>query len=62
MFKAGNGAGPVGGGPSPGAIHAAQAWICNQLHRQAGTKETVISNAGRNFASCFMMFSLLTLK
>jgi len=35
MFKAGNGKGPAGGGPSPGAIHMAQAWIYNQLHRQA---------------------------
>ena len=35
MFKAGNGAGPVGGGASQGAIHMAQAFIYNQLHRQA---------------------------
>jgi len=36
-FKAGNGAGPVGGGPSAGAMHQAQGFIYNQLHRQAGT-------------------------
>jgi len=36
-FKAGNGAGPVGGGPSFGAMHQAQAFIYNQLHRQAAT-------------------------
>jgi MFS transporter, DHA2 family, multidrug resistance protein len=35
MFKAGNGTGPIGGGASPGATHMAQAWIYNQLHRQA---------------------------
>jgi len=34
-FKAGNGAGPVGGGPSQGAMHAAQAYIYQQMHRQA---------------------------
>jgi DHA2 family multidrug resistance protein len=37
LFKAGNGAGPVGGGPSAGAVHQAQAFIYNQLHRQAAT-------------------------
>jgi DHA2 family multidrug resistance protein len=36
-FKAGNGAGPAGGGPSAGAMHQAQAFIYNQLHRQAAT-------------------------
>jgi DHA2 family multidrug resistance protein len=38
-FKAGNGAGVPGGpygGASAGAIHQAQAFIYNQLHRQAG--------------------------
>jgi DHA2 family multidrug resistance protein len=35
MFKAGNGAGPAGGGASFGAIHQAQAFLYNQLHRQA---------------------------
>jgi DHA2 family multidrug resistance protein len=38
-FKGGNGAGVKGGpfgGASPGAIHQAQAFIYNQLHRQAG--------------------------
>jgi DHA2 family multidrug resistance protein len=35
-FKAGNGAGHAGG-PSFGAMHAAQAYIYNQLHRQAAT-------------------------
>jgi DHA2 family multidrug resistance protein len=37
-FKPGNGAGVTGGpfgGASPGAIHQAQAFIYNQLHRQA---------------------------
>jgi len=34
-FKAGNGAGPAGGGPSQGAMHAAQAFLYNQMHRQA---------------------------
>jgi len=34
-FKAGNGTGPVGGGPSLGAMHQAQAYIYNQLHAQA---------------------------
>ena len=37
LFKRGNGTGPVGGGASPGAIHQAQAFIYNQLHRQAAT-------------------------
>jgi DHA2 family multidrug resistance protein len=36
-FSGGNGAGPAGGGPSPGAIHAAQAYFYNQMHRQAAT-------------------------
>jgi DHA2 family multidrug resistance protein len=36
-FKVGNGRGPAGGGASPGAIHAAQGYIYNQLHRQAAT-------------------------
>jgi len=36
-FKAGNGTGPAGGGPSVGAMHQAQGFIYNQLHRQAGT-------------------------
>ena len=36
-FKAGNGAGPVGGGTSAGAMHQAQAFLYNQLHRQAAT-------------------------
>jgi DHA2 family multidrug resistance protein len=38
-FKGGNGAGIPGGpygGASPGAIHQAQGFIYNQLHRQAG--------------------------
>jgi DHA2 family multidrug resistance protein len=35
LFKPGNGTGPIGGGPSPGAVHMAQAWVYNQLHRQA---------------------------
>jgi DHA2 family multidrug resistance protein len=38
-FKAGNGAGPAGGaygGASAGAVHQAQAFIYNQMHRQAG--------------------------
>jgi DHA2 family multidrug resistance protein len=34
-FKGGNGAGPAGGGPSLGAKHAAEAFIYNQMHRQA---------------------------
>jgi DHA2 family multidrug resistance protein len=37
-FKAGNGVGPKGGplgGASQGAIHAAQGYFYNQLHRQA---------------------------
>jgi len=37
LFKAGNGAGPAGGGPSQGAIHAAQGFMYNQLHRQSAT-------------------------
>ena len=40
MFKAGNGAGPSGGpmgGASQGAIHQAQAFFYNQMHRQAST-------------------------
>lgn len=40
LFKAGNGAGVTGGpfgGASGGAIHQAQAFIYNQLHRQAAT-------------------------
>ncbi len=37
MFKSGNGAGPEGGGPSQGALHAGQAFIYNQLHRQSAT-------------------------
>jgi DHA2 family multidrug resistance protein len=40
MFKAGNGRGVSGGpyaGASHGAIHQAQAFIYNQLHRQAAT-------------------------
>jgi DHA2 family multidrug resistance protein len=40
MFKAGNGAGVSGGpygGASQGAIHQAQAFIYNQMHRQAAT-------------------------
>ncbi|HVG27892.1 MAG TPA: DHA2 family efflux MFS transporter permease subunit [Acidobacteriaceae bacterium] len=36
-FKAGNGAVPVGGGASEGALHKAQAFIYSQLHRQAAT-------------------------
>jgi len=36
-FAAGNGTGPKGGGASLGAIHTAQAYIYNQLHRQAAT-------------------------
>ncbi|MEO7030123.1 MAG: DHA2 family efflux MFS transporter permease subunit [Acidobacteriaceae bacterium] len=36
-FSGGNGAGPASGGPSPGAMHAAQAYIYNLLHRQAAT-------------------------
>jgi len=36
-FKPGNGAGPAGGGPSIGALHQAQAFMYNQLHRQAAT-------------------------
>jgi DHA2 family multidrug resistance protein len=35
IFKAGNGAGPAGGGASFGAIHTAQAFLYNELHRQA---------------------------
>ena len=38
IFKAGNGTGPSGGaygGASLGAIHQAQAFVYNQLHRQA---------------------------
>ncbi len=35
-FAGGNGAAPKGGGPSQGAIHAAQAFLYNQMHRQAG--------------------------
>ena len=40
LFKAGNGHGTSGGpysGASAGAIHQAQGWIYNQLHRQAAT-------------------------
>ncbi len=36
-FAPGNGAGPTTGGPSPGAMHAAQAYIYNMMHRQAAT-------------------------
>jgi DHA2 family multidrug resistance protein len=40
-YKAGNGAGPVGGGPyggaSSGAIHQAMGSIYNQMHRQSAT-------------------------
>jgi MFS transporter, DHA2 family, multidrug resistance protein len=36
-FKAGNGQGPAGGGASQGAMHQAQAFIYNQMHRQAAT-------------------------
>jgi DHA2 family multidrug resistance protein len=36
-FKPGNGTGPSGGGASIGALHQAQAFIYNQLHRQAAT-------------------------
>ena len=35
LFAGGNGAKPAGSGPSAGALHAAQASIYNQLHRQA---------------------------
>jgi DHA2 family multidrug resistance protein len=34
-FSAGNGTGPKGGGTSVGAMHTAQAYIYNLLHRQA---------------------------
>jgi DHA2 family multidrug resistance protein len=34
-FRAGNGQGPAGGGASFGAIHTAQAYIYNQMFRQA---------------------------
>jgi MFS transporter, DHA2 family, multidrug resistance protein len=37
MFTSGNGTGPAGGGASAGAIHQAQAFIYNQMHRQAAT-------------------------
>jgi DHA2 family multidrug resistance protein len=37
IFKPGNGTGPEGGGASPGAIHQAQAYLYNQMHRQAAT-------------------------
>ena len=36
-FAPGNGASPASGGPSPGAMHAAQAYIYNMMHRQAAT-------------------------
>ncbi len=36
-FMGGNGAGPKGGGPSAGAMHAAQGYIYNLMHRQAAT-------------------------
>jgi DHA2 family multidrug resistance protein len=36
-FGAGNGAGPIGGGPSSGAMHTAQGYIYNMMHRQAAT-------------------------
>jgi DHA2 family multidrug resistance protein len=37
MFRSGNGTAPVGGGASPGAVHAAQGFIYNLMHRQAAT-------------------------
>jgi DHA2 family multidrug resistance protein len=35
MFKAGNGTAAPGAGPTAGAMHMGQAYIYNQLHRQA---------------------------
>ncbi len=37
FFAGGNGAKPAGGGPSQGALHMGQAFLYNQLHRQAAT-------------------------
>ena len=37
MFRSGNGTAPAGGGASPGAVHAAQGFIYNLMHRQAAT-------------------------
>jgi DHA2 family multidrug resistance protein len=60
MFKAGNGTGPPGGGPSQGALHMAQAFFYNQLHRQAAMLSYV--DIIRDLAVfCALMIPLLVL-